>query len=105
MAPSDGSPGAASDTAWVPAGPMARIKKPPFYTVMVRCQSWIPGKQVVVHASQVQLAAARRDARSMDIGWVLVWNKNPVVVRYLADIGLRLEYRVDGVAVYRPATR
>ncbi len=105
MATSDGHPRAVSYTSWVPAGTIARIKKHPFYTVMVRCQSWIPGKQVVVHASQSQLAAARRDARSMDIGWVLVWFKNPVVVRYLADIGFRLEYRVDGVAVYRPATR
>ncbi len=94
MATSDGHPRAVSYTSWVPAGTIARIKKHPFYTVMVRCQSWIPGKQVVV-----------RDARSMDIGWVLVWNKNPVVARYLADIGFRLEYRVDGVAVYRPATR
>src|SRR5260370_36079677 len=104
MATSDGHPRAVSYPSWVPAGTIARIRKHPFYTVMVRCQSWIPGKQVVVHASQSQLAAARRDARSMDIGWVLVWNKNPVVVRYLADIGVRLECRVYRVAVDRPAT-
>lgn len=27
----------------------------------------------------------------------------PVVVRYLADSGFRLDYQADGVAVYRPA--
>jgi hypothetical protein len=88
----------------VPGVTIARIKKHPFYTVMVRCQSWIPGKPVVVHASPAKLAAARRDAQRMGIGWVLVWTNNPVVVRYLTDIGFRLDYRADGVAVYRPAT-
>jgi hypothetical protein len=36
-------------------------------------------------------------------GWVLVWARNPVVIRYLADTGFRLDYQADGVAVYRPA--
>jgi ribose 1,5-bisphosphokinase PhnN len=70
---------------------------------MVRSQNWIPGKPVVVHASRAMLAAARRDARKLGVGWVLVWTKNPVVVRYLADTGFRLDYQADGVAVYRPA--
>ncbi len=105
MATSDGHPRAVSYTSWVPASTIARIKKHPFYTVMVGCQSWIPGNPVVVHASRAKLAAARLDARRMGIGWVLVWTKNPVVVRYLVDIGFRLDYRVDGVAVYRPTTR
>ena len=103
MATSDGHPRAVSYTSWVPAGTIKRIKNHPFYTVMVSCQSWIPGKPVVVHASPARLAAARRDARRMGIGWVLVWTKNPVVARYLLDVGFRLDYRADGVAVYRPA--
>src|SRR5258708_37077467 len=105
METSEGHPRAVSYPSWVPAGTIARIKKHPFYTVMVRCQSWIPGKQVVVHASQSQLAAARRDARSMDIGWGLVWNKNPVVARYLADIGVWLVYLRDGHGLHPTATR
>jgi hypothetical protein len=104
MATSDGHPRGVSYTSWVPGATIARIKKHPFYTVMVSCQSWIPGKPVVVHASPAKLAAARRDAQRMGIGWVLVWTNNPVVVRYLTDIGFRLDYRADGVAVYRPAT-
>jgi hypothetical protein len=102
MATSDGHPRGVSYTSWVPASVIARIKRHPFYTVMVSCQHWIPGKPVVVHASPARLAAARRDARNMHIGWVLVWTKNPVVVRYLIDVGFRLDYQADGVAVYRP---
>jgi hypothetical protein len=102
MATSDGHPRGVSYTSWVPASVIARIKRHPFYTVMVSCQNWIPGKQVVVHASPARLAAARQDARNMHIGWVLVWTKNPVVVRYLTDVGFRLDYQADGVAVYRP---
>ena len=103
MATSDGHPRGVSYTSWVPGATIARIKNHPFYTVMVSCQSWIPGKPVVVHASPAKLAAARRDAQRMGIGWVLVWTNNPVVVRYLTDIGFRLDYRADGVAVYRPS--
>jgi hypothetical protein len=29
--------------------------------------------------------------------------QEPVVIRYLADTGFRLDYQADGVAVYRPA--
>jgi hypothetical protein len=105
MATSDGHPRGVSYTSWVPAGVIAQIKKHPFYTVMVSCQSWIPGKPVVVHASPAELQAARRDARRMGVGWVLVWTKNPVVVRYLTEVGFRLAYRADGVSVYRPAFR
>jgi hypothetical protein len=105
MATSDGHPRGVSYTSWVPAGVITRIKQHPFYTLMVSCQSWIPGKPVVVHASPAMLAAARRDARNMNIGWILVWSKNPIVVRYLLDTGFRLDYQADGVAVYRPVAR
>jgi hypothetical protein len=103
MATSDGHPRGVSYTSWVPADMIAQIKDHPFYTVLVSCQHWIPGNRVVVHASRAGLAAARLDAQRMGIGWVLVWTKNPVVVRYLADIGFRLDYQANGVAVYRPA--
>jgi len=104
MATSDGHPRGVSYTSWVPAATIEGIKDHPFYTVLVSCQSWIRGKPVVVHASAARLAAARRDARKMGIGWVLVWTKDPVVARYLTDIGFRLDYRADGVAVYRPVS-
>src|SRR5260221_14351072 len=105
MATTDGHPRGAPSPSGVPAGVMTRIKQHPFYTLMVGCQSWIPGKPVVVHASPAMLAAARRGARNMDIGWILVWSKNPIVVRYLLDTGFRLDYQANGVGVYRPAPR
>ena len=48
------------------------------------------------------LGPSRPGRDRLGIGWVLVWTKNPDLVRYLADVGFRLDYRADGVAVYRP---
>ena len=39
----------------------------------------------------------------MDIGWVIVWQRNPDVLRYLVRTGFRLDYTANGVQVYRPA--
>lgn len=53
--------------------------------------------------SAVQLTAAARSARQMDIGWVLLWTADPRLRRYLLATGFRFAYRASGVAVYRPA--
>jgi hypothetical protein len=62
-----------------------------------------PGSYTPVTAGQ--LAAARRDAARLHIGWVLAWYSNPAVVSYLTQTGFRFSYRADGVSVYRPAPR
>jgi hypothetical protein len=50
-----------------------------------------------------QLAAARQDLRSLDVGWLLVWDYDkPSLFRYLASTGFTFAYRADGVLVYRP---
>ena len=49
------------------------------------------------------LAAARLDARRIDIGWVIVWHQTPDIRSYLARTGFRFDYRADGALVYRPA--
>ena len=50
-----------------------------------------------------QLAAARRDVRGMNIGWVLVWGGTPpAVIRYLTGAGFVFSYRAEQVSVYRP---
>ena len=49
------------------------------------------------------LAAARRDARAMHIGWILLWQHTPAITRYLTRTGFRLDYTADRVLVYRPA--
>jgi hypothetical protein len=103
LATADGHPRAVSYTSWVPAATVRGIKKHPFYTLLVSSSNYIPGAPVVLKATTAQLAAARRDARSMDIGWVLVWTPNPLIAKYLTATGFRLDYRADGAAVYRPA--
>jgi hypothetical protein len=54
--------------------------------------------------SAAALAAARADARRLGIGWVVVWPQSAPIARYLTQTGFRLDYRVDGVWVYRPAS-
>jgi 4-amino-4-deoxy-L-arabinose transferase-like glycosyltransferase len=103
LATADGHPRAISYTSWVPAATIRGIKKHVFYTLLVSSSNYIAGTPVVVKAAPAKLAAARRDARRMHIGWVLVWTPNPLIARYLVDTGFRLDYRVDGAAVYRPA--
>jgi len=39
----------------------------------------------------------------MDIGWVIVWQQSPSILRYLAHTGFHFAYAADGAWVYRPA--
>ena len=102
LATSDGHPRAVSYTSWVPAATLRGIRGHPFYTLLVSSSNYIAGQPVTLHATPSQLAAARRDARRLGIGWVLVWSTNPLEARYLIATGFRLDYRADGAAVYRP---
>jgi hypothetical protein len=104
LATADGHPRAVSYTSWVPAATISGIKKHVFYRLLVSSSNYIDGTPVVLKASPAELAAARRDARRLHIGWVLVWTPNPLIARYLVATGFRLDYRADGAAVYRPAT-
>jgi hypothetical protein len=104
LATADGHPRAISYTSWVPQATITKIREQPFYRLLVGTQNFIPGKPVVLHATPAQIAAARHNAGQMDIGWVIVWTKNPVAARYLAVTGFRLDYRADGASVYRPVS-
>jgi hypothetical protein len=54
--------------------------------------------------SAADLAAARSDLSRLDIGWALLWpTASPAVAGYLTATGFRLDYRGDGVTVYRLA--
>jgi hypothetical protein len=103
LATADGHPRAISYTSWVPAATIRGIKKHVFYTLLVSSSNYIHGEPVVLHATRAQLAAARQDARHMDIGWVLVWSNNPLTERSLTAVGFRFDYRADGAAVFRPS--
>jgi len=97
MATADGHPRAISYTSWVPRHTTASIRAHPFYARLNAAQH---GRG----SSPRQLAAARRDARRMHVGWVIDWKpRTPETSRFLAGAGFRLDYTVSGVAVYRPA--
>jgi hypothetical protein len=96
LATVDGHPRGEAYISRVPVPVSAAIKRHPFYARLVDTQYGAAN-------SAADLAAARADARRMDIGWVLVWQRRPGVVRYLTETGFRFAYRADGVSVYRPA--
>jgi hypothetical protein len=111
IATADGHPRAISYTAFVPPPTIAAISRHPFYAQLVAVQNGAAlaprtgrkGRQVTA----AQLAAARRDLRSLDTGWALVWPPASgtapasAIESYLAATGFTFDYRADGVAVYR----
>jgi hypothetical protein len=97
VATADGHPRAISYTSWVPRRTTAGIRSHPFYARLNAAQH---GRD----STPRQLAAARRDARRMHVGWVIDWKpRTPEISRFLAGAGFRLDYTVSGVAVFRPA--
>ncbi len=96
VATADGHPRAISYTSWVPRATTRWFKRHPFYVELVAVQN---GSQV----SPTELAAARRDVRRMNIGWVLDWGGvSRQVIQYLTGTGFVFDYRADQVSVYRP---
>lgn len=113
LATADGHPRAVSNTSGVPLRTIRGIRRHAFYSGLVAAQR---GRRVT-HA---HLTAARRDLRTLDVGWVLVWTERWTVPgghtpgrvrhdgrirRYLGETGFRFAYRADGVFVYRPSRR
>jgi len=98
LATADGHPRAISYTSWVPRADTAWFKRHPFYSSLVALQH---GHGL----SASRVAAAKRDVRGMNIGWVLVWQASPRTIQYLNRTGFVFDYRADGVSVYRPNWR
>jgi hypothetical protein len=99
LATADGHPRAVGFISRVPAPTLAGLNKHAFYLRLVATQE---GRR----NTPAELAAASRDARRMDIGWVLVWNwQTPghAVLKYLRETGFRFAYSTRNVRVYRPA--
>jgi hypothetical protein len=109
LATADGQPRAVGFIARVPAPTIAGISRHAFYAGLVRI--W----RGLTRNTAARVAAARRDARAMHVGWVLVWPQhhlvagrpvpfwNPGVISYLGRTGFRPAYQADGVLVYRAA--
>jgi hypothetical protein len=95
LATADGHPRSISYTSWVPTADTAWFSRHPFFASLVTVQNGyrLPASRV---------AAAQRDVRGMNIGWVLVWQASPQTIQYLTRTGFVFDYRADGVAVYRP---
>ncbi len=123
MATKDGHPRAIAYVSRIPNSTLAAIRKHAFYSYLIKTQhfTFAPVAVPLTAAAQQswplwarkassytpltagQVAAGRRDARTLHIGWVVVWYSNPVIVQYLHQTGFRFAYHTGGVSVYRPA--
>ena len=112
LATADGHPRAASYTSWTVPRTLAKVEHQPFYYWLVAVRDGTP-------LTPTAIANARRDARTLHIGWVLVWQQRwmrklrrpgshyqpdyhyPALYRYLSQVGFHVAYQGDGVVVYR----
>ncbi|HEX9066512.1 MAG TPA: hypothetical protein VF843_15495 [Streptosporangiaceae bacterium] len=97
LATADGHPLAVANLARIPPATDAGIHNQPFYADLMSVQSGH------YYFTPAHWRAARANARQMHVGWVLVWERDPHIVRFLRRTGFRFAYRADGVSVYRPA--
>jgi hypothetical protein len=120
LATADGHPRAIAYVSRLPQPTINGIQRQPFYSWLIHAQHYtppansaplVPGAKLPLFdripasytpLTAAQVAAGRRNAQRLDIGWVLLWYANPALVQYLGQTGFRLDYRADGVSVYRP---
>src|SRR4029077_4396784 len=102
LATADGHPLADGYASRIPSTTLAGIAQRPFYAALLKLQTGVQPD------TSAQLRAARRSARLMHVGWVLVWVHSPAIRRFLPRLwrflprtGFRFDYRADGVSVYR----
>jgi hypothetical protein len=97
LATADGHPLAVANLSRIPRGTSRGIHSQPFYASLMAVQE---GRH---HFTAARLEQAAQNARSMDIGWVLLWTDNRRIEHFLAATGFRFDYQAYGVRVYRPA--
>jgi hypothetical protein len=102
LATADGHPLADGYASRIPSATLAGIVHRPFYCALLRLETDLRP------STPAELRAARRSARQMHIGWVLVWVRSVAIRQFLPDLwpflaasGFRFAYRADGVSVYR----
>ncbi len=123
LATADGHPRSIAYVSRLPQPTINGMGRQPFYANLVHAQHYtpparqaplVPGARLPLFdripsaytpLTAAQIAASHRNARRLDIGWVLLWYKNPALVQYLGQTGFRFFYRIDGVSVWRPANR
>jgi len=108
LATADGHPRAVGFVSRLPAPTLAGISRHAFYDGLLTAEGQPPSPLAGTRTYPALLAAARMDARRMGVGWVLVWPcsdrqcSTSGAIRYLQRTGFRLDYKADGVLVYRP---
>jgi len=108
LATADGHPRAVGYLSRLPEETLLSVRRNAFYAGLLSAQGQPRGLVESVtglHSYTALLAAARTDVRRMDIGWVIVWQRSPDVLAYLAKTGFRLDYAADGAWVYRAVAR
>jgi hypothetical protein len=102
LATADGHPRAVGYLSRLPERTLLAVRRNPFYAGLLSAQGQPHGlvESVTGYRSYSALLAA---ARRMDVGWVIVWQASPEVLRYLANTGFRFAYAADGALVYRLA--
>lgn len=106
LATADGHPRAIAYLSRIPEQTMRDMTRHPFYADLLALQRQErPIRAALAGRPRYQgmLAAARLDARRMNVGWVIVWHPLAGLAQYLTRTGFRLDYRADGVPVYRAA--
>jgi hypothetical protein len=119
QATADGHPRTAALISRLPPSVLAGVMRHPFYRELMQIQEQLklhgqalgfPPKQrefshqplaILPLGDAAQLAADRRDALAMHVGWAIVWQPEPVISAYLKATGFRFDYAADGVLVYR----
>lgn len=97
LATADGHPLAVANLSRIPPATDAGMHNQPFFADLMAVQS---GRY---YFTPEHLKDAALNARSINVGWVLLWTPDRHIVHFLRTTGFRFAYRADGVSVYRPA--
>jgi len=97
LATADGHPLAVANLSRIPPATDLGIHNQPFYADLMTVQNGH------YYFTSEHLAEAASNARSMHIGWVLLWTSDPHIRRFLLATGFHFVYHAAGVSVYRPA--
>ena len=108
LATADGHPRAVGYLSRLPESTLMAVRRNAFYAGLLSAQGQpraLVESVTGYHSYPALLAAARAEARRMDVGWVIVWKQSPDVLTYLANTGFHFAYAAHGAWVYRPAAR
>jgi hypothetical protein len=97
LATADGHPLADALISRIPVGTLKGIEATPFYAALLSAQGGTH------RTTSAQFQEAKVSARKLNVGWVLVWRREPHLTRLLRLAGFRWAYQADGAQVYRPA--